>query len=161
MTKLRFERPMQRVAATAEDGAIWFAVMGIASVLDEKRRRQWLCSALVPLATIGVNYVVKQKVRKPRPSRPRGDIDVDAISRYSFPSAHAASSFASALIITRFEPRLRPLAYGSALLISLGRLYFRVHDTLDVAGGAMLGFLLGAAAWPVVSRSKLASGRAG
>jgi len=151
---------MQRIAAAAEDGALWFAVMGIGSALDEKRRRQWLAAAFVPLTTIGINYFVKQRVRKPRPDNPRADANVDAISHYSFPSAHASSSFASAFVVGRFQPRLRSPAYGLATFISAGRLYFRVHDIADLVGGAVLGLGIGALSWPIVSWRKLVTGRA-
>jgi undecaprenyl-diphosphatase len=60
----------------------------------------------------------------------------------SFPSGHAASSFACATILTFFVPRAAPLLFLLAAAIAWSRVYVGVHYPLDVLGGAVLGVLV-------------------
>jgi undecaprenyl-diphosphatase len=62
---------------------------------------------------------------------------------HSFPSGHAATSFACATVLAALAPRFR-LAFGAlAAAIAYSRLYNGVHYPLDVLGGAVLGVLVG------------------
>ena len=74
-------------------------------------------------------------------SRDRPDVDtlVGRPHSSSFPSAHAATSFACATVLAAFEPRLRVPLYVLATLIALSRTYVGVHFPLDVIAGAALG----------------------
>jgi len=58
---------------------------------------------------------------------------------HSFPSGHTATSFACALVLSSFVPRLRVPLYVLAVLIAFSRLYNGDHFPLDVLGGAVLG----------------------
>jgi hypothetical protein len=57
----------------------------------------------------------------------------------SFPSSHAAMSFAIAASVSRRHPRLSVPAYGLAGLISFSRVYHRRHHLSDVVAGALIG----------------------
>jgi 4-amino-4-deoxy-L-arabinose transferase-like glycosyltransferase/membrane-associated phospholipid phosphatase len=61
----------------------------------------------------------------------------------SFPSGHAVSAFAVAVVLARFYPRGRGLFYGIAALVGISRVYLNVHYTSDVVGGALLGVAIG------------------
>jgi undecaprenyl-diphosphatase len=79
----------------------------------------------------------------------------------SFPSGHAATSFACAATLARFAPR-RAVAvtlYVLAALIAFSRVYVGVHYPLDVIAGAVLGLLVATALRPlpaVLQRSRRA-----
>jgi undecaprenyl-diphosphatase len=61
----------------------------------------------------------------------------------SFPSGHAATSFACAATLARFAPRrVAVILYVLAALIAYSRVYVGVHYPLDVIGGAVLGLLI-------------------
>ncbi len=61
----------------------------------------------------------------------------------SFPSGHAATSFACATVLAAAVPRGR-VAFGLlAAAIAYSRLYNGVHYPLDVLAGAALGVLVG------------------
>jgi membrane-associated phospholipid phosphatase len=63
----------------------------------------------------------------------------------SFPSGHAASSFALAFTMTRFYPRGKFIFYGWAVLVSFSRLYLDAHFASDAFAGAGLGIATGMA----------------
>ena len=63
----------------------------------------------------------------------------------SFPSGHAATSFAAATILSFAYPRLAPFLYLLAAAVAFSRVYVGVHYPLDVLGGAALGVLVAVA----------------
>lgn len=90
--------------------------------------------------------VVKRLVERPRPFenhalkwlRHVGDAHGP-----SFPSNHAANSFAGAVVLAWFFPELRIPLYILAVLIGLSRIALGVHYPSDVAAGAILGIFVG------------------
>ena len=123
-------------------GAVW-AALGVAlAIADPGNREAWLiCAALGPIG-IGLNYVVKLIVRRPRPVLEGLPPLGGSPSSLSFPSAHATSSFAVATAMTRVEP-VAALAFLLAAALALGRPYLGMHYPSDVAAGALLGVALG------------------
>ncbi len=61
----------------------------------------------------------------------------------SFPSGHAATSFACATVLAAFAPRLAPVLLVLAAAIAFSRVYVGVHYPLDVVAGAALGAAVG------------------
>ena len=141
------ECAMKLVGGAGEWGAVWIAAsLGLAAA-DRDRRGQWFAAASVAPAAIGLNYVAKLIVRRPRP-RLRGLPRLGpAPSEHSFPSAHAASSTAAAGVIARIEPRLGVPAYALAFAICASRPYLGLHYPSDVLAGAAVGAGIGRA-WP-------------
>jgi undecaprenyl-diphosphatase len=58
---------------------------------------------------------------------------------HSFPSGHAATSFACAIVLGAVAPRYRLPFLVLAAAVAYSRLYNGVHYPLDVLGGAVLG----------------------
>lgn len=58
---------------------------------------------------------------------------------FSFPSGHTAASFAGAVCIFSWDRRWGIVAYVTAVLIAVSRLYFFVHYATDVLAGMVLG----------------------
>ncbi|MDD5658221.1 MAG: phosphatase PAP2 family protein [Elusimicrobia bacterium] len=63
---------------------------------------------------------------------------------YSFPSIHAANSFAGATVLGMVYPAWRWPALLIAGLVAYSRVYAGVHYPFDSAAGALLGLLIGA-----------------
>jgi undecaprenyl-diphosphatase len=57
----------------------------------------------------------------------------------SFPSGHAATSFAGATLLALLVPRLAVPFVALAAAIAWSRVYVGVHYPLDIAAGAVLG----------------------
>lgn len=64
----------------------------------------------------------------------------------SFPSGHAAASFAVATVMAKRFPALGPLCLGVAVFVALSRVLRGSHFPTDVVGGAVLGVLSGSIA---------------
>lgn len=122
-------------------GAVWLA-LGV--VLAVARRRPgtalWTIAAYAT-ATLSASAL---KAAIPR-ERPRLPTLVPRPGTHSFPSGHAATSFACAALLAAVEPRLRIPLYVLAALIAFSRLEAGVHFPLDVLAGSVLGLVLGGA----------------
>ncbi len=125
---------------------LWLA-LGVAGVLLGRMKAMafWqLCLALL-LAFLVADVFLKPVVHSTRP------FDAAAPSRvvgprpsgYSFPSGHAASSFAAASALSRGWPGGTIAWFALAVLISYSRLYLGVHYPVDVAGGILIGLACG------------------
>jgi undecaprenyl-diphosphatase len=56
----------------------------------------------------------------------------------TFPSGHAATSFAGAWALGSVWPRRRPVFLGLATLVSLSRVYLGAHDPGEILAGTVL-----------------------
>ena len=63
----------------------------------------------------------------------------------SFPSGHAATSFAAATMLSFAFPALTPALLVLAAAVAFSRVYVGVHYPLDIIGGAALGALVATA----------------
>ncbi len=136
------EKAAKRLGKAGNNGGIWVVIGVLLAVLDGSNREAWvICAFLGPIA-IGLNYVVKLIVKRPRPVLEGLPPLGGAPSSLSFPSAHATSAFAVATAMTRVEP-WGALAFALAFALALGRPYLGMHYPSDVLAGAVLGVLLG------------------
>ena len=136
------ERAAKALGKAGNNGAIWFGVGVLLAIFDGGNREAWLVCALLGPVAIGLNYLVKLIVRRPRPVLEGLPSLGGAPSSLSFPSAHATSAFAVATAMSRVEP-WGALAFVLALALALGRPYLGMHYPSDVLAGALLGVLLG------------------
>ncbi len=143
----RLERVVAAYSRAGEHAACWLA-LGLAGGLvagEGDRRRCWLRGVGVVAGSYGINQAVKFAVRRRRP-----DLDglpplTPVVTRLSFPSAHATTSFAAARAYHRLAPAWA--LYLAAGAFAVSRPYLGVHYPSDVVAGAVLGSAV-AELWP-------------
>lgn len=94
----------------------------------------------------GIAGLTKFAVGRARPDAEEGVQSYDPFDGFdkSFPSSHAARSFAVAAVFADAYPQPVPfLVYTGAALISLSRIHTNEHFASDVFAGAALGFVIG------------------
>jgi membrane-associated phospholipid phosphatase len=126
-----------------EYAAVWVAIGIAGAAADAPRRPRWLLAAATGPAAVVANYAVKVGIGRERPLIEDHPPLARAPSKLSFPSAHAASSFAAATALGRVEPRTRVPLYALAAGICLSRPYLGMHYPSDVLAGVALGTLIG------------------
>ena len=87
---------------------------------------------------------IKALVDRPRPPLryPLPKTLVPVPHDASFPSGHAATSFAAATMLSFAFPALAPALLILAAAVAFSRVYVGVHYPLDIVGGAALGALV-------------------
>ncbi len=88
-----------------------------------------------------IALVLKATVERGRPYETLAEADplIRASVGNSFPSGHAATSFAGAAILGYLFRRALPGLFALAALVAFSRVYVGVHYPLDILGGAALG----------------------
>jgi membrane-associated phospholipid phosphatase len=121
-----------------EHGAIWLAIGGTMGILGPgERRAAWRQATGRVVVVYGLNTAIKLVVGRRRPAAGHTSTPTDL----SFPSAHAAMSFAGARGFARAGAPAAPL-YALATALALSRLRLGVHHPTDVVAGAVLGLIV-------------------
>jgi hypothetical protein len=136
-----------------EHAAGWVALSALGAVLSPHRRRDWLLVGVGAVAAHASAIVIKLAVRRRRPHHPDIAINVGTPSALSFPSAHATSSTAAAMLLCRATRS--PLPLVAVPLMALSRLVLGVHYPTDVLAGMAVGAAVAR------TTARLGSGRQG
>jgi len=111
---------------------------------DHQWRPAVRVAAGVGIESIIVNAGVKSLFRRTRPVviEPRPfPLRIPLTS--SFPSGHATSAFCAATLLSDGDPKLAPLYFATATVVALSRIHVKIHHASDVAGGIVVGLVLG------------------
>ncbi|MCV7253625.1 phosphatase PAP2 family protein [Mycolicibacterium fluoranthenivorans] len=120
-----------------EHSAGWVGIAALGAVLQPQRRRAWLTVGLGAFAAHAAAVVIKRVVKRERPHHPAIAVNVATPSRLSFPSAHATSTTAAAILIGRATGSRLPWLLIPPMALS--RLVLGVHYPTDVLTGAVVG----------------------
>jgi undecaprenyl-diphosphatase len=129
-------------------GLVWIA---LAPALAIWAKRGVVATTALTAACVWVSdltaLAVKLIVGRPRPFAqvPEADPLLGGTLGSSFPSGHAATALAGAVILAVLVRRAIPALFALAALISFSRVYIGVHYPLDVLGGAAIGAAVGLA----------------
>jgi membrane-associated phospholipid phosphatase len=124
-------------SATGEHAALWLALGAAGMALDRPRRARWRRATAIVAGTYVLNTAIKLAVRRHRPVVDGLAPLISTPTQLSFPSAHAASSFAAAAAFGDLVPRGPLLAVAAGFALS--RVALGVHYPSDVVAGALLG----------------------
>ena len=126
---------------------IFFSVFSYQVVQRIKYGKNFLWSSLLLLPTVLlVNYLLRLIIARERPFAAIEEFSALIYHYYgnSFPSNHAAASFAIAGTLYLINPLAGKVSFILALLVSFSRIYVGVHYPTDVlAGGFLAVGLLG------------------
>jgi undecaprenyl-diphosphatase len=150
-------------------GLVWIA---LAPLFAWRSGRPALVSTALIAGTVWaadlLAVALKAAVDRPRPYRVVAEADplLRTDIGASFPSGHAATSFAGAVLLAYLFRRSVPALLALAVLVAVSRVYVGVHYPLDVIGGAVLGTAVAAVVVgairvrPLTSRARPRSGGA-
>ena len=119
----------------------WIALGGLGAALDAPHRRRWTTAIAGVVAAHGASIVIKRVVRRPRPHDPAVAVYVGTPSRLSFPSSHASSTTAAAVLYGGLTGGAAAGTAAGVLVpaMALSRLVLGVHYPTDVLAGSTLG----------------------
>jgi undecaprenyl-diphosphatase len=127
-------------------GSGWMMLGLLPGMATRKLRAPAIAVALTLVATSAVVSLLKVLTTRVRPCNAMPwchTLPIDVPLDHSFPSGHAAGSFAFAVFVSRLERRAAWLLFPLASLIALSRVALGVHYPTDVLGGAALGAAIG------------------
>jgi membrane-associated phospholipid phosphatase len=135
------ERAVSAFSRTGEHGACWIALGLTGAALRPRDRNRWLKGVVAVADAYVLNYAIKLAVRRRRPEFADLPPLTPTVSRLSFPSAHATTSFAAARAFRGLVPAAA--LYGVAGAFAVSRPYLGVHYPSDVLAGAVVGTAVG------------------
>lgn len=131
---------------------VWIVFFGIFSLNKKTNFKKYLFIfiSVLALSALISNYVLKYSFHRIRPVNNlkisqtlKNEIQgFEFPQDYSFPSGHAATSFALASILVYFDKKRKYLYFITAFLIVYSRIYLGVHYFFDIIVGALLGYLI-------------------
>jgi len=109
--------------------------------------------------------IIKPWVGRMRPSHEFNEfinLLVSKGGKWSFPSNHAANSFAFATVLSYFFEQKKVVLFALASIIAFSRVYVGVHYPLDIICGAIIGYILSwmvLSLWIIIKMRELKRGR--
>lgn len=138
-----------KLSHVGEHALGWMGIAAAGMVVDPDRRGRWAMVGVGSFGAHATSVVIKRIVRRRRPHHPAVAVGVGTPSKLSFPSSHATSTTAFALLAgsvtgVPVAPALVPVMLASRLVLG-------VHYPSDVFAGAAVGAgcaALARAVWP-------------
>lgn len=120
----------------------WMGLAALGAIFVPKRRQQYITAGVGAFVAHAASVVIKRIVRRRRPNHPYISVGVSTPSKLSFPSSHATSSTAGAILLGRASgvpggAVLAPAVVVPPMLTS--RMVLGVHYPTDVVAGAAIG----------------------
>ena len=133
------ERAVLAFTKLGEHGGLWFALAVAGAALDGDKRPLFARAAASIGAAYAANQLIKLVVGRRRPILDGLPPLIDTTTQVSYPSAHAATSFAGARSLAAVVPAAAAPLYVAAAAMALSRPYVGVHYPSDIVAGAALG----------------------
>jgi undecaprenyl-diphosphatase len=141
-------------ASRAGDGWFWVALgLGLIILGGPRRFAATSAGCLASGTGLGIYLILKKLTGRKRPCLidPHHWAQILPPDQYSFPSGHTITAFAIATALGLFYPSLFSVLLPCAVLIGISRIVLGMHFLSDVVAGALIGSLLGYAAFVVMA----------
>lgn len=135
-----------------EHSAGWIGVSILGALLQPQRRQVWLTAGAGTFLAHAAAVVIKRVVKRQRPHHPSIAVNVATPSRLSFPSAHATSTTAAAILLGQASGL--PLPWLLVPPMALSRLVLGVHYPSDVLTGVAVGAVVAKTVEAVADRKE-------
>jgi len=124
-------------------GMVWIIIIALLMISKKYRQIGFMALAALILSIILGDVVLKNVVKRIRPSAtiPAINILIAKPLSYSFPSGHTTSSFAVAGVLAKYFKDYALEFFSLSSLIAFSRLYLYVHYPTDVLAGIVLGLI--------------------
>ena len=151
-----FDRIFYTASSLGDWSLLWHLLAALLSVRGGRHKRNFFrTAAALALESVLVNLIIKSFFRRIRPLEPTHDrphnLRIPLTS--SFPSGHACSAFLAAILLGEATRRRWPFWLLGAV-VACSRIHVRIHHATDVAGGMILGVILGKLVKSVVPLGK-------
>ena len=150
----------------------FLAIIGVILIIylgyfGEKKGRITL---LVLLFAAGMSDAICAQIIKPWVGRIRPSHEfieyinllVSKGGKWSFPSNHAANSFAFATVLSYFYDKNKIIIFSVASVITFSRVYVGVHYPMDIFFGSLIGYTISwiiLSIWVIIKMRELKRGR--
>ncbi len=127
---------------------IFFIIMWFTMILKGGSRGRiaaFLIIICIIISDQTSSAIIKNLVDRVRPCNvfPWVHLLVHCSNSFSFPSSHAVNHFAGAFLLSHFYPEYKVWLYLGSFLVSISRVFVGVHYPSDVAGGIIIGLVIG------------------
>lgn len=144
------------VTRLADGGFLWVALSAILLFHPKYRKLGVTMIVAIGLEVLSVNFLLKPLVARPRPFEVNSAIQllIPKPTGFSFPSGHAAVSFAAASVLYLTKSKGWIVGAILAVLIAFSRMYLYVHYPSDVLAGILIGAMAGWLSWFVIWKKR-------
>jgi undecaprenyl-diphosphatase len=144
------DRLFYGLSSAADHGLLWHALGAVRAIRRAEPAYALRFSTALGIESGVTNGLVKSLFRRVRPPEHFAHDDplpygMRRPITSSFPSGHAATAFMCAVLLSK-DNRAGPFYFSLAAMVAASRVYVRMHHASDVAAGAALGLVFGAAA---------------
>lgn len=149
------DKVMVIITYLGNGGLIWI-IISIFLMLNKKYRKiGFVVVGALILSTILGDEILKNVIKRARPSTyiPAANLLISKPLTYSFPSGHAATSFAAAGVLAKYFKQYAFAFFSLAFVIAFSRLYLYVHYPTDVLVGIILGLICSKITFYIFNRS--------
>jgi membrane-associated phospholipid phosphatase len=134
-------------------GMVWMAMAAVQGAVGAPLQTKHFLrvAAVLGAESIIVNGGIKSLFHRPRPQwDQKRPLHLRKPKTSSFPSGHSSSAVTAAILLTDSNPALAPIWWGTASVVAMSRVHVKIHHVSDVAGGLLVGALLGTIAKAIV-----------
>lgn len=149
---------MKTITFLGDAGIFWILVCLVMLVFKKTRNAGIAGAISLIVEALCVNVFLKNTIQRTRPYEVIEGLNILIATPhdYSFPSGHAGSAFAVAIVVFLMLPKKWGIpAVIMASLMALSRLYVGVHFPTDILAGALIGTATAYMGVYLVNRFKL------